>query len=146
MPDRNSSRIAVAISRPTILVVEDDDMVIGTLNVLLADDGYGVIAARNGTEGRAAYAENRPDLVITDIIMPNETGISLTASIRRTDPSAKIIAISGSGTIGNTNFLEMAKELGANAAIAKPFDPEELLSVVRSLLSSPTATAAAPAD
>ncbi|MGH7123979.1 MAG: response regulator [Stellaceae bacterium] len=123
-------------AQPTILVVDDDDAVIGTLNFLLEDEGYRIVVARNGTEGRAAYAEIRPDLVITDIIMPNETGIALTASIRRADPAAKIIAMSGSGRIGNSNFLEMAKELGANATIAKPFDPEELLGAVRALLGT----------
>lgn len=129
---------------PTILIVEDDEVVIGTLNLLLEDEGYRLVVARNGADGRAAYAQSKPDLVITDIIMPNETGIALTASIRRADPAAKIIAMSGSGCIGGNNFLEMAKELGANAAIAKPFDPEELLGVVRSLLS-PAIAAVAPA-
>jgi len=139
MPHPSSVQMAAP---PTILVVEDDEVVIGTLNLLLEDEGYRLVVARNGTDGRAAYAQSRPDLVITDIIMPNETGIALTASIRRADPAARIIAMSGSGCIGNNNFLEMAKELGANAAIAKPFDPEELLGVVRSLLSPPIAAVA----
>jgi len=145
MSDPNSEQTAATTVLPTILVVDDDEVVSLTLNLLLEDEGYRVVVARDGTQGRAAYDELRPDLVITDIIMPNGTGMSLTAGIRHAYPAAKIIAISGSGRIGDTDFLEMAKELGANAAIAKPFDPEELLGVVRSLLLSPIAAVAAVA-
>jgi|SRR5579859_3079982 len=134
-----------AVPPKTILVVEDEDVVIGTLTILLEDEGYQVVVARDGTKGRAAYAKIRPDIVITDIIMPNETGISLIASVNRMDPAAKVVAISGSGCFGDMNFLETAKALGANAAIAKPFDPEELLGVVRSLLAPQTIVAAAAA-
>ncbi len=128
---------------PTILVVDDDDMVVGTLTLLLEDEGYRVAVATDGVQGRAAYAEIGPDLVITDMIMPRESGMALCAGIRQADPSAKIIAISGSGHIRHVDFLEMAQTLGADTVIAKPFDPEEVLGAVRSLLAPLSRAAAA---
>lgn len=123
--------------RPTILVIDDDAGVVTTLTWLLESEGYRVAIARDGSEGLAAYAKVAPDLVITDIIMPGETGISVITGIKRINPAAKIIAISGGGRIGNMNFLELAKEIGASTILGKPFGPEELFGAVRLLLPPP---------
>ena len=140
MSQSSFAQITAMAARPTVLVIDDDEGVVATLEWLLESEGYQVAIARDGTEGLVAYGKTVPDLVITDIIMPNETGIAVITSIKRINPAAKIIAISGGGRIGNMNFLEVAKEIGASTIITKPFDADELLGAVRSLL--PTAVAA----
>ena len=143
MSQSSFAQITATTARPAVLVIDDDDGVVATLEWLLQSEGYQVAGARDGTEGIAAYGKGLPDLVITDIIMPSETGIAVITGIKRINPAAKIIAISGGGRIGNMNFLEVAKEIGASTIVTKPFDAEELLGAVRSLL--PTAAAAAVA-
>jgi len=130
---------------PTILVIDDDPAVQQTLELLLEDEGYQVVVACDGRKGIAAYAAVMPDLVITDIIMPETTGITVITGIKRINPDAQIIAISAAGYIGNTNFLELAKELGAATTITKPFDPEELFGAIRALLASELAVTASKA-
>ena len=137
--------VTATVPRPTILIIDDDHGVIATLEWLLESEGYRVTIARDGGQGLAAYAKTLPELVITDIIMPNETGIAVITGIKRINPAAKIIAISGGGRIGNMNFLEVAKEIGASTIVSKPFDAEEMLGAVRSLLPPPAAAAVAAA-
>jgi CheY-like chemotaxis protein len=120
---------------PKILVIDDDAIVRQTLTTVLEDGGYEVFMADDGLRGMTAFRSGRPDLVITDIIMPEQEGLQTITEIRRERPDAKIIAISGGGRIANTDFLKMAKALGAMAAIPKPFDPDELVSVVRACLA-----------
>ena len=72
--------------------------------------------------------DEHPDVVITDIIMPEQEGIDTIIQIRRERPGIKIIAISGGGRIRNIDFLEMAQSLGADEVLAKPFEADELLS------------------
>jgi two-component system chemotaxis response regulator CheY len=113
-----------------ILVIDDDVIVRETIVQILEDGGYQVLSAEDGKRGMAAFRSERPDLVITDIIMPEQEGIQTITEIRAVKPDAKIIAISGGGRIGNTDFLKIARHLGAFDAIAKPFDPDDLLSRV----------------
>jgi DNA-binding NtrC family response regulator len=74
-------------------------------------------------------------LVITDIIMPEQEGIQTIAQMRKARPDAKIIAISGGGRIGNTDFLKMARSLGAMDVVSRPFDADELLTIVENGLA-----------
>ena len=113
-----------------ILVIDDDVIVRETIVQILEDGGHQVVSAEDGKRGMAAFRSERPDLIITDIIMPEQEGIQTITEIRGVQPNAKIIAISGGGRIGNTDFLKIARHLGAFDAIAKPFDPDDLLSRV----------------
>jgi len=118
-----------------ILVIDDDTIVRMTIVQLLKEAGYKVLSAEDGVRGMAMFRSARPDFVITDIIMPEQEGIQTITEIRGVKPDAKIIAISGGGRIGNTDFLKIAKVLGAMAVIPKPFDPDELLTIVRDCLA-----------
>ena len=72
----------------------------------------------------------QPDVVITDIIMPDQEGIETIRNIRRLRPDARIIAMSGGGRIGNIDFLSAAALFGAREILAKPFEPRELIERV----------------
>jgi CheY-like chemotaxis protein len=96
-----------------ILVIDDDAIVRKTIVQILEQDGYQVLSAEDGARGMVLFRSEQPDLVITDIIMPEQEGIQTITEMRRAKPDAKIIAISGGGRIGNTDFLQIALVLGA---------------------------------
>jgi DNA-binding response OmpR family regulator len=116
-----------------ILVIDDDYLVRYTLARILQSQGYEVVTAADGESGMTVFRSAAPDLVITDIIMPEQEGIQTIRQMRRERPDAKIIAISGGSRFGDLDVLEIAIKLGADDAISKPFDAAELLSRVRQL-------------
>lgn len=101
----------------------------------LEQEGFIVQQAANGIEGLQRIELSVPDLVITDILMPDKEGIETILDLRRRYPSIRIIAISGGGRTGNKDFLRTAKHLGADRTLAKPFGLGELLKVVREVLA-----------
>jgi DNA-binding response OmpR family regulator len=119
-----------------ILVADDDHVVRETVRQILEEAGYDVRCAADGVEALVKFREKCPDLVITDIIMPEKEGIQTILELRGEWPQGKILAISGGGRIGNADFLRMALSLGANAILAKPFDPDELLAKVEECLAA----------
>jgi CheY-like chemotaxis protein len=128
-----------------ILVVDDDAAVRTTLEQILEDAGYDVITARDGVRGMSAFSNLQPDVIVMDIVMPEQNGIETIVEMRKAAPDAKIIAISGGGRIGNIDVLRIAKHLGAVSVIAKPFDPSELLDCVAACLGAGNPPAA-PSD
>jgi len=118
-----------------ILVIDDDTLVRAVLTSILEQVGHTVLTAEDGLRGMAMFHEERPDLVITDLVMPEQQGIQTLAKIRGEDPNAKVIVMSGSGRIGDTDFLAEAQALDANDIVAKPFDPEDLLRSVSRCLA-----------
>lgn len=119
----------------TILVIEDDSEYRTMLRDMLELAGYRVIEADDGDIGMRLFREKKPDLTITDLIMPNKEGIELIMELRSEFPDAKIIAISGGGRADPDIFLEVAKNLGAQCALRKPFEREKLLEAVEKCLS-----------
>jgi CheY-like chemotaxis protein len=138
MPGRCAPPAAAARRRPMakILVIDDDAMVRETITQILEDLGHRVMIAEDGRSGVAAFRAERPDLVITDIIMLEQEGIQTITEIRGLSPETQIIAISGGGRIGNTDFLRIARHIGANDVIAKPFDPDDLATRVATCLAA----------
>jgi DNA-binding response OmpR family regulator len=142
-----------------ILVIDDDHLVRYTLSKILSRKGYEVVTASDGKRGMTLLRNEHPDLVITDIIMPEQEGIDTIIQIRHERPSIKIMAISGGGRIRNIDFLEMARSLGADDIIAKPFEADDLLrrfaelglpaagdAILLASSSNETAQSNAPAD
>jgi len=139
-----NAQLQLLAKRPHILIIDDEAAILLSMQTLLEESGYAVTVARDGKEGIAAFRANPPDLVLTDIIMPEQEGIETIMQMRRTHPHVKIIAMSGGGRIGNADFLSIAKNLGADATVAKPFDVEALLDLMQSLLTAlPAKTLAA---
>jgi len=130
------SQPAVSQSSPgtTVLVVDDDVMVLQAVVILLEDRGFNVLAAVDGVQGLHEYRKHRPDVVLTDIIMPQKEGISLIRDLRREFPEAKIIAMSGGGRMGNSDYITIAKTLGADTSLNKPFDEDQLIETLQMLL------------
>ncbi|OGR84084.1 MAG: hypothetical protein A2636_02275 [Elusimicrobia bacterium RIFCSPHIGHO2_01_FULL_64_10] len=117
-----------------ILVVDDDRDMSFILNELLEAAGYAVDRATDGEDALACLGKARPDLVVTDVMLPKMNGWGLCRRIKE-DPetgSVPILVITAKG--GEVDEM-MSYESGANAHIAKPFDNEHFLKVVRDLLS-----------
>jgi CheY-like chemotaxis protein len=120
-----------------ILIIDDEDQTRRMLQQVLTRAGYEVVEACNGNEGLQRFRDRPTDLVITDILMPEKEGLETIIDIRREFPAVKIIAISGGGRAGNLHFLDMAKRLGAQHILQKPFELQEMLTAVSDLLQQP---------
>jgi CheY-like chemotaxis protein len=122
-----------------ILVIDDEDELRSMLRQMLEHAGHEVAEAVNGAAGIEIYERDAPDLIITDIIMPEKEGVETIIALRRADPALPIIAISGGGRLDATDFLTMAKKLGARHTLTKPFRRDQLLEAVGECLASATA-------
>jgi CheY-like chemotaxis protein len=118
-----------------ILLIEDEDLVRATLRTALEGAGHTVAEAANGREGLNQLDRQPTDLVITDILMPVMEGIETILAIKRTRPSMKIIAISGAPTKAKIDFLRVARSLGADEILHKPFAMHALTETVERCLS-----------
>lgn len=119
----------------TILLVDDDNQFRSFMAEMLSDNNYNAIEAENGETGLEKYFADKPDLVITDIVMPEKEGIELILTVRQDNESVPIIAISG-GNLGNADsYLGMAQKLGVNATLTKPFAMDDILKEINTLLA-----------
>jgi two-component system, chemotaxis family, chemotaxis protein CheY len=122
---------------PRILLVDDDELLRGGLHQILVRAGYDVNDASNGKVAVREYRRQRCDVVIMDIVMPDEEGLGAIKELRRLDPTVKIIAISGGGLGKAGDYLGIARMLGAMRTLAKPFEPEVLLAMIAEVLADP---------
>ena len=115
-----------------ILLIEDVRTERKIFKQWLEKDGYEVIEASNGDEGIALYHDHRPELIITDIVMPEKEGIEMMIDLRKDFPDVKIFAISGAGKEPG-EFLELARHLGAMQTFIKPIEKKTLIDAIRKL-------------
>lgn len=115
-----------------ILVIEDDKIIVNILSFLLKKEGFEPHIATDGIEGIAKISEVKPDLIITDIMMPYKSGLEITLFAKTNFPATPIIMISSLGK-EDQKVIEVAN-LGVEAFIAKPFDPAELVNNVKQLI------------
>jgi len=105
------------------------------LQQMLEKEGYETESASDGDEAIKQFHKYNPDLIVTDIIMPEKEGIELIQIFLRERPNVKIIAISGGAlNIDSQSTLKMAKALGAHSTLTKPLSRDEFVSAVRALL------------
>ncbi len=116
----------------TILVVDDEAGIRGLLRDLLKTAGYEVLEAEDGRQAMTQVETHHVDLMITDLIMPEQEGIETIGLLRQRQPNLKIIAMSGAM---DSVFLEAASHLGTQATVAKPFNNEKLLETVQRVLA-----------
>lgn len=118
---------------PRILIVEDDEQVRTMLRQMLEHEGYAVTEATDGRVGLARWREEPADLLLTDILMPEQDGIETIREVRQGWPDAKIIAFTGGGKTG-MSFLPIAQKLGAQRTLNKPLDRQTLITAVQEVL------------
>ena len=104
----------------------------------MAARGRGVprSVAANGAEGVRLQRSQPADIVVTDIFMPEQDGIETLWKFREEFPNVPIIVMSGGGAARGTDYLVVARELGAKKALRKPLDPQELIDVVGQITRS----------
>lgn len=117
---------------PRVLVIEDDSSIRTIIRKTLEHAGYQVLEASDGLQGMGVFKFGKIDLVITDLLMPNQEGVSTIHQLREVSPDLPIIAISGSYDIDTP--LDDAMIGGANMRIAKPFALDDLVAAVHVLL------------
>jgi two-component system OmpR family response regulator len=121
-----------------ILIVDDDVLLLATLESMLVDEGFDVVAVDGGRKA-VSMLESAPfDAVIVDMVMPGMDGYQTIREFRRISPTTPIIAMSGvafhSASRGTPDFTAMAMKLGATRILHKPFDQTRLGSAVRACL------------
>jgi|SRR5258706_15021399 OmpR family response regulator RpaB len=112
-----------------VLLIDDDPALLWLMGQAFEAAGYKTMSAENGRQGLRLLDAYQPDLVVTDIVMPEMEGIGAIMQIRRKASPPKIIAISGAGTGGRRNYLSWAKHLGADAVLAKPFRMSQIVAL-----------------
>lgn len=120
---------------PTILLIEDDTDLRRLLIKVLERENFKVLEAGNGLEAMHILNLQTPDLVVTDLIMPDQDGIGTINLLKKNHPGIKIIAISGGGRMLSEDYLKIAKMLGADHTFKKPFDNKEFVLKVKELLN-----------
>jgi len=115
---------------PVVLIIEDDKELREMLKTALVRKDFTVLEAENGREAIMHFKPGVTDLVITDLIMPEEDGLKVIIKIKELKPSIKVIAISGGGKAGPGSYLNMAKAFGADAIFPKPFSVNDLIEKI----------------
>jgi CheY-like chemotaxis protein len=115
-----------ADTRPLVLIVDDDLAVRESLAMAMEAFGFRAQTATNGAEGLKAVTAEAPSAIITDVQMPEMTGLELIAALRRTATRIPVIAISG-------DDVEAARRMGAAAAFLKPLPVFEMIEAVQYL-------------
>lgn len=117
-----------------ILLIEDDKELRDMLKTALRRKDHVVIEAENGKEALIHFKPGVTDLVITDLLMPDEDGLKVIMKIRELKKGIKVIAISGGGKAGPGSYLNLAKALGADAVYSKPFSINDIILKIEELL------------
>lgn len=126
MPDDTTAKTKV-------LVIEDDTLTRVTLCRIFDKMGYATSEACNGMMGMKLFRQEKPQIIVTDLLMPDKEGLETISEIRAADGDVKIIAMSGGGSTQNFGFLELARKFGADFTLQKPFRPDDILNLMEKL-------------
>ncbi|HEU4747550.1 MAG TPA: sigma-54 dependent transcriptional regulator [Gemmatimonadaceae bacterium] len=113
---------------PTVLVIDDEVGILDTLRILLRNEGFVPHIALGGKKGLEQIASLKPDLILTDVRMPDVTGLDILASVRAHDPDAVVILMTAQASLQSAIG---AVNNGAFYYIQKPFKNDELVAIVR---------------
>lgn len=113
----------------TILIIDDDAALRALLREILEPAGHSVLEAGNGHAASSILQAVSVNLVLTDLVMPEQDGLAVIATVRSQFPSIAIIAMSG-GLTNSSLYLDIAKKIGAHALLPKPFSSDQLLTAI----------------
>jgi len=117
----------------TILIVDDSSVVRMSLNYFLKENQFNVVEAVDGMDGLEKAAQNKLDLIISDINMPNMNGIEMIRKLREF-PATRYVPILVLTTESAKDMLDQGKKAGATGWIVKPFTNETLLATIKKVL------------
>ena len=118
-----------------IVLIDDNEDIRDLISAFLPEEKYFVFSTSNGNAGLEYIKNNDVDLLITDILMPDISGLEVINEAISIKPRLKIIAISGGGAIDTKQYFSLASGLGARKVLSKPFVAEDLLSILKELFS-----------
>ncbi len=120
----------------TILLVDDEVSVREMVSEVIRQCGHQVVTASSVAEARGYFTSKKIDLVVTDLVMPEQSGIDLILEFKQIKPDVKVLAISGGGGItGRFDYLPIASLVGAGAILKKPFSINEFSKKLEELLN-----------
>jgi DNA-binding response OmpR family regulator len=119
---------------PTVLVVEDDPTILQLLEVNFEMEGFTVLRAEDGALGLEAARESRPDVIVSDVMMPNMSGVEMVVALKADEATASIpiILLSAKAQGGD---IRQGIDAGADEYVTKPFEPLDLIDRVNALLA-----------
>jgi two-component system chemotaxis response regulator CheY len=116
---------------PKILLVDDAEFSRGRMSKTLGNAGYSVIQAENGFEAVSRYCDEKPDVVLMDITMPEMDGLSALRQIKDFDPEARVVMLT---RMGQETIVLEALEAGAKDCLVSPFEPDRVLDALTRVL------------
>jgi len=122
------------VSQTTVLVIDDDPVILRLLRVNFEIEGFRVISAADGADGLARLQGERPDVVISDVMMPGLDGLGVLAAIRK-DPETAHVPVILLSAKAQAADIERGLDLGADEYVTKPFDPMDLIDRVNAVVA-----------
>lgn len=124
-------------TQPLVLVVDDEQVIADTLSTILSRSGFATLTAYDGIRGLELAAERKPDLLISDVMMPGMTGVELAITVKQTIPGCKILLFSGQAA--TVDLLEKARHDGHDfTTLTKPVHPTDMLKRISECLGTKT--------
>ncbi len=136
---------AAAKRTPTVYFIDDSATMREVIKIAFRRERINVITCADAASALAQFEQNRPDVVITDVIMPDQDGYSVCTQIKQNPQFSEVPVVLMSGVV-NKSVADKAVSVKADELIRKPFQPQELIGRVKSLLEPKTATPAPVAD
>jgi DNA-binding response OmpR family regulator len=135
---------APAKRTPTVYFIDDSATMREVIKIAFRRENINVITCADAASALAQFEQNRPDVVITDVIMPDQDGYSVCTQIKQHPEFSQTPVVLMSGVV-NKSVADKAVSVKADELIRKPFQPQELIGRVKSLLEPKSAAAPAPA-
>ena len=120
-------------SQKTILIIDDEEDLSSMISFRLKGAGFGTIVANSGIRGIELAKENKPDLILLDLMMPEVDGFEVSRRLKL-DPATKDVPVIIFSALGNKNTKESIEKLGAAGFVEKPFEPDFLVDKINKLL------------
>ena len=115
-----------------VLLAEDEPVILAALKLRLKKEGYEIITAEDGQDAIQKIADHSPDVIVTDMMMPFNSGIEVLSAAKRLNKNTKVIVLSG---MGQESIVIEAFQLGADDYMVKPFSPDELALRINRLIA-----------